>query len=172
MNVKTSNRVSLSTTPRDGTTSLVPGEARCPGPSMQEIRRQDVHPAGAPLDEESYVFCGDEDIPYDRYTSRNFFDREIRKVWGETWQWTCREEHIPDTGDNYVYEIGPYSVLVVRQDDGSVKAFVNSCMHGERNSGHVKGWGIRRKFAVLTTAGAGNLTVRSTRCPVPGISLM
>ena len=122
-------RPRLSLVPRDGTTSLVSGEARCPGPSVQELVAPDAVPAPDILRSENYSFLGDEDIPADRYVTQAFFDREMDKVWPKTWQWACRDEHIPDAGDMYTYEVGPFSVLVVRQRDGGVKAFVNSCLH-------------------------------------------
>ncbi|WP_380878516.1 hypothetical protein ACFB49_17240 [Sphingomonas sp. DBB INV C78] len=119
----------MSTMPRDGTTSLVSGEARCPAPSVQEIIRSDAKPAPAVLTHEHYEFLGDADIPVARYTSAIFFEREMELIWPKTWQWACRDEHIPEAGDYYVYEVGPFSIIVVRQRDESVKAFVNSCLH-------------------------------------------
>jgi phenylpropionate dioxygenase-like ring-hydroxylating dioxygenase large terminal subunit len=74
-------------------------------------------------------FPGDADIPFSRYRSREFYDREIDRMWSRTWQWACREEHVPNAGDYYVYDVGPYSLLVVRQETGQIKAFVNSCPH-------------------------------------------
>ncbi len=128
MNVQTP-RPRLSTMPRDGSTSLVPGEARCPGPSVQDLIAADAHPAPAVLRETHYEYLGDADIPADRYVTQDFFNREMDKVWKRTWQWACREEHIPEAGDYYVYEVGPFSVIVMRQHDLSVKAFLNTCLH-------------------------------------------
>jgi len=119
----------MSTMPRDGATSLISGEARCPGPSVQEIVRGDAHPAPPVLTSEHYEFLGDADIPVRRYTSQDFFEREMKLIWPRTWQWACREEHIPEAGDYYVYEVGPFSIIVVRQKDESIRAFVNSCLH-------------------------------------------
>lgn len=123
------DRPKLSRMPRDGSTSLVPGEARCPGPSVQDLIARDVVPAPAILRSESYEFLGDADIPADRYVTQDFFDREMKAIWPKTWQWACREEHIPEAGDYYVYEVGPFSVIVMRQHDDTIKAFVNSCLH-------------------------------------------
>jgi phenylpropionate dioxygenase-like ring-hydroxylating dioxygenase large terminal subunit len=122
-------RPRLSTLPGDGSTSMVPGEARCPGPTVQELVSRDAIKPPAILLEENYTFMGNADIPADRYVSQAFFDREMEMLWPKTWQWACREEHIPETGDYYVYENGPFSVLVIRQKDMSIKAFVNSCLH-------------------------------------------
>ena len=109
--------------------SLKPGEARTPGQSTKEVILRDPNPAPWPLVAEQYEFIGDADIPFDRYTSREFHDLEMKKLWPKVWQWVCREEHIPEAGDHMVYEIGDYSFIITRTDSGEVKAFYNSCLH-------------------------------------------
>lgn len=106
-----------------------PGEARTPGQSTKDVILRDPTPAPKPLVTSKYQYLGDEDIPYDRYYSKEFFNQEIEKMWPKVWQWACREEHIPEPGDNIVYDVGPYSILVVRTNDGGVKAYHNSCLH-------------------------------------------
>ncbi len=102
---------------------------RCPnGPSTQEIVHRDGRPVHPVLAMESPMFLGDADISIDRYISQEFFDREMERLWPRVWQWACREEHIPEVGDYYVYDIGNYSIIVVRADSG-IKAYVNSCLH-------------------------------------------
>lgn len=109
--------------------SPAPGTARAAGPTIADTFAGDRIPPPAPLAEQRYEFLGDADIPTARYTSPEFFDREMEDMWARAWQWACREEHIPDEGDTYVYDIGPYSVIVVRTGDGEVQAFRNSCTH-------------------------------------------
>lgn len=106
-----------------------PGQARSPGPSVADTFAADSIAPPQPLLESAYTFLGDEDIPFNRYTSSAFFTEEVEKLWGRAWQWACREEHIPDVGDNYVYNIGPYSVIVVRSAENTIEAFLNSCTH-------------------------------------------
>ncbi|WP_197277272.1 aromatic ring-hydroxylating oxygenase subunit alpha [Sphingomonas profundi] len=103
--------------------------ARAPSASTQELIHRDGRPVPPVFEESPYRFLGDGDIAYDRYTSQAFFDLEMERMWSRTWQWACREEHIPEPGDWIVYDIGDKSVLVVRGDDGEVRAFINSCMH-------------------------------------------
>ncbi len=111
------------------TQAIVPGEARCPGLSVQDLLAEDSRPVPGYLQEQSYQFLGDEDIPYARYTSQAYFDLEIAQLWSRTWQWACREEHIPEAGDYHVYDVGPYSIIVARMPDQQIKAYRNSCMH-------------------------------------------
>jgi len=111
------------------TQAIKPGDARCPGISVQDLLASDSRPVPDYLTQQNYQFLGDEDIAYSRYTTQEFFDLEISQVWARSWQWACREEHIPETGDYYVYDIGPYSVIVARTQEGTIMAFRNSCMH-------------------------------------------
>lgn len=108
---------------------LAPGDAREPGPSLQDLLARDDSSVPAPLKAESYEFLGDEDIPYSNYTSKERLHGEFEKLWPRVWQWACREEHIPEPGDFYVYDIGHLSALIVRTGKGEVKAFYNACMH-------------------------------------------
>ena len=110
-------------------TPLRPGEARCPGPSTRNIIEADGQAVPDRLLAESYEFLGDEDIPFDRYTSQTFFDREMSQMWSRVWQWACREEHLPEVGDYVTYDIGPYSVIVVRSGEDEIRAFRNVCPH-------------------------------------------
>jgi len=105
------------------------GHSRAPGPSVADTLAADRRPPPAPLLESSYQFLGDADIPTERYTSSAFFQREMERVWGRTWQWACREEHVADVGDTYVYDIGSWSVIVVRSGEDRIEAFRNSCTH-------------------------------------------
>jgi len=105
------------------------GEARASGPSVADTLAGDVVAPPPPLIESRYEFLGDEDIPFLRYTSPEFFQRELRELWPRAWQWACREEHLPDVGDTYVYDIGPYSVIIVRSAMNTIQAFLNSCTH-------------------------------------------
>ncbi|RVU05698.1 aromatic ring-hydroxylating dioxygenase subunit alpha [Novosphingobium umbonatum] len=103
--------------------------ARCPAPSMQEIVAGDTVPPPPVLAHEEPAYLGSEPVKVDRYFDQSIFEAEIEKIWKKSWQWVCREDHIPEPGDNYTYEVAHLSYLVVRQEDGSVKGFVNSCLH-------------------------------------------
>ena len=106
-----------------------PGDARASGPSVADILASDRLPPPPPLLESQYAFLGDADISITRYTSKAFFAQEMESLWPRAWQWACREEHVPDVGDTYVYDIGHYSVIVVRSADDTIEAFLNSCTH-------------------------------------------
>lgn len=68
-----------------------------------------------------------------RYTSREFMEQEWEHMWTRVWLLLGREEEIPNPGDWQQEEVGPESILMVRQDDGGIKAFYNVCQHrGQR----------------------------------------
>jgi len=128
------------------------GTARYPGVSVQDLLDRDSRQVPDYLREQSYRFLGDADIPYSRYTSPAFHDLEVRYLWPRTWQWACREEHIAEPGDYYVYDIGPYSVIVTRTEGRQVRAWRNSCMH--------RGTKLKPSFS--------NGHASSLRCPYHG----
>lgn len=65
----------------------------------------------------------------ERYTSVEFMRQEWENVWTKSWLITVRADDIPEAGDFCVEEIGRESILIVRQDDESIKAFYNVCQH-------------------------------------------
>jgi nitrite reductase/ring-hydroxylating ferredoxin subunit len=110
--------------------ALPPGAARCPQePSTQDIIARDRVAAPAWVRCESYEFLGDEDISIDRYIDPAFAKREFDTLWNRTWQFACREEHIPEVGDYYVYDIGRHSFIVTRVAKDDVRAYYNACLH-------------------------------------------
>ena len=68
------------------------------------------------------------DIPFSHYTDRAFFDLEMQKMWRRVWQYACREEHVPEVGDYYVYDLGRSSLIMLRTQQG-LRAYHNSCLH-------------------------------------------
>ena len=68
-----------------------------------------------------------------RYTSKEFADKEWDGIWTRVWLLLGRESEMPNPGDWKQEEVGRESILMVRQDDGSIKAYYNICQHrGQR----------------------------------------
>jgi phenylpropionate dioxygenase-like ring-hydroxylating dioxygenase large terminal subunit len=103
-----------------------------PGPSYTEILHRDSRTVPDHLMQESPGYFGDDDIPVARYTSREFHEQEKEKVWSRVWQMACREEHLAEVGDTYVYDICDRSVVLVRSAPDEIRAFWNSCLHRGR----------------------------------------
>ncbi|MEM7006844.1 MAG: aromatic ring-hydroxylating dioxygenase subunit alpha [Pseudomonadota bacterium] len=114
-----------------GKTTLISYE-RCPGTSYTDLLDQDTREVPDFLREESNEVMGCEPLDVRRYTSKEFMDLENEKMWPKVWQFAAREEDMPDPGDTVLYENGNKSFLVIRQEDGSVRAFYNVCLHRGR----------------------------------------
>jgi len=113
-----------------GLAGLKKGEARCPGaPSTQQIIGKDKVCAPDWVRSQSYQFLGDEDIATDRYIDAAYAKAEFDRLWTRTWQFACREEHIPQVGDYHVYDVGPYSFIITRVAKDEVRAHYNACLH-------------------------------------------
>lgn len=71
----------------------------------------------------------DHGIRSGRYTDPEFAKLEHEKLWLNVWQMAARLDEIPERGDHTVYEIGNESVVLVRIDADTVKAYHNFCPH-------------------------------------------
>ena len=70
-----------------------------------------------------------DSVSADRYTCAHYLQRELRQVWRQVWNIGGVSYQMPDPGDYLTAEIGHESVLLVRQDDGAVRGFLNVCPH-------------------------------------------
>ena len=68
-------------------------------------------------------------VPAERYYSAAFAQLETERLWPKVWQVACAVDHVAEPGDFFEYRCGPYSVLIVRGDDGALRAFQNVCRH-------------------------------------------
>ena len=54
---------------------------------------------------------------------------EIERILMPSWQIVCHQNSIPTAGDYETFDLGPESVFVLRDKDGSIKGFHNVCRH-------------------------------------------
>jgi phenylpropionate dioxygenase-like ring-hydroxylating dioxygenase large terminal subunit len=106
--------------------------ARCPGPGWEDILKADDIQPPAFMAEDHSQYLGSEPIDAARYYSPEFFKLEIEKMWPNVWQFAAREEDLPEPGDYVTYDNAGRSYLIVRQEDGAVRAFHNVCLHRGR----------------------------------------
>ena len=121
--------------------TIDPTGPRSPGLTYQQLLDAETHPVPDVLRLESPRHLGSEDVPIERYISRDWHRLEVERVRKSVWQFACRDEHIPEPGDYIVYEISELSCLVVRTDDGSIKAYPNACLHRGRRLKEYDGHG-------------------------------
>jgi phenylpropionate dioxygenase-like ring-hydroxylating dioxygenase large terminal subunit len=59
----------------------------------------------------------------------DLFALEMIRVFGRSWVWLGDTEDLAEPGDYITGHIGMQPVIVIRQDDGSVRGFLNNCRH-------------------------------------------
>ena len=68
-------------------------------------------------------------IDGERYYTQDFAQREWERLWTRIWHVAGRENELAEPGDYIVHDFMHESVIVMRQDDGGLKAFYNTCGH-------------------------------------------
>lgn len=63
------------------------------------------------------------------YTEQAIYDLEMERIFGRCWLFLAHESQIPKPGDFFTTYMGEDPVIVVRQRDGSVGAYLNQCRH-------------------------------------------
>ena len=105
---------------------------RSPGLTYQDLLDLDSREVPEVLRLQSPKDMGLNEFSVERYTTKRYHDLEVAKLWKKVWQFTCREEDIPEPGDHYRYDIAGMSFLVVRTETGEIKAYPNACLHRGR----------------------------------------
>src|SRR5688572_10138175 len=70
-----------------------------------------------------------ETIPGSWYTDPRVAAHERRTVWSRSWQLAARADQVINRGDYVTTEIAGEPIVVVRGDDGVLRAFFNVCRH-------------------------------------------
>jgi phenylpropionate dioxygenase-like ring-hydroxylating dioxygenase large terminal subunit len=68
-------------------------------------------------------------ITADRYYSREWMQKEWDGLWTKVWHVGGLMSDLQSPGDYVVHNFMRESVIMIRQDDGSVKGFFNACRH-------------------------------------------
>ncbi len=84
---------------------------------------------GTPVDKAPDPEIAEEVIDQRRYFAPEFMRLEWERLWTKVWLLGARELDLPEPGDYLATEIGAESILIVRQRDGSFRAFYNVCQH-------------------------------------------
>ena len=68
-------------------------------------------------------------LPPCAYTSPEIFEAELREVFYKEWVCVAREEHVPAPGDYRSVHVVDQPLIVVRQDNGELRAMSGICPH-------------------------------------------
>ncbi|GAA2180949.1 aromatic ring-hydroxylating dioxygenase subunit alpha [Leucobacter tardus] len=63
------------------------------------------------------------------YTDPDLFAVDMRAIFGEHWIYAASVAEVPEPGDYVTVEYGPYSLVVLRNDDAGVNVLHNVCRH-------------------------------------------
>lgn len=116
-----------------------------------------------PVDHVPAGDLGSDMIRKERYISEEFMELEWQKMWTKVWLLGGLERDIPEPGQYHCVDFGRESVILVRQLDGSIKAFYNVCLHranriADVGFGEVENNEFRCRYHDWTYALDGELT--------------
>lgn len=83
-----------------------------------------------------------EALPSHLYTSADVFHAEQTTLFARSWQLAGHQTQTPNPGDFRVERIAGEDILIIRGDDGVLRAFYNICIH--RGHALVEGSGCRK----------------------------
>ncbi|WNM34753.1 aromatic ring-hydroxylating dioxygenase subunit alpha [Streptomyces sp. Li-HN-5-11] len=68
-------------------------------------------------------------VPPEIYSDPDLYQLELQNVFGRSWLFLAHDSQLPKPGSFLQTYMGEDPILVVRQRDGEVKAFLNQCRH-------------------------------------------
>jgi len=68
-------------------------------------------------------------LPASWYFDAAHYRRELGQIWYRSWIYACRSAEIREPRSYYTFQIGDQSILLLRAEDGSARAFHNTCRH-------------------------------------------
>ena len=63
------------------------------------------------------------------YTDPDMFQLDMELIYGQDWILACHECELAEPGQYVTVEIGPWSVIIVRDRNGELVAHHNTCRH-------------------------------------------
>ena len=74
-------------------------------------------------------YQGSQSLPRQFYTSETVYKMDIQHYWNHSWIWVGHLNQIPNVGDFFLFDYGYESVIIARDKNDSVNAFLNVCRH-------------------------------------------
>ncbi len=70
-----------------------------------------------------------ETMPAWCYTSADFYRREVDRIWKKVWNFIGSMDQIPSRGDYFTLNFADVPIIILRDADGAIRAFANTCRH-------------------------------------------
>lgn len=101
-------------------------------------------------------------LPREWYLDADHFQREERLVWGRNWVCIGREDDWPEPYAFRVVEVAGQQLVVLRDRDGNLRAYLNTCRHRgsrlcEKDSGRLPGGRLICPYHAWSYASDGRL---------------
>ena len=74
-------------------------------------------------------YQGFQSLPRQFYTSETVYKMDIQHYWNHSWIWVGHINQIPNIGDFFLFDYGYESVIIARDKNDNVNAFLNVCRH-------------------------------------------
>ena len=100
------------------------------------------------------------------YIDADYFQQDLAEIWYKDWLFIAHDCELPKPGNFLTVQVGAYPVIIVRDNDGGIRAFHNSCRHrGSRVVGRTGG-ALFRAGHILWTLDRrrGSLRIRGRPC--------
>ena len=68
-------------------------------------------------------------LPAGLYTRQDVFEADVEAIFHGHWIASASNADVPEPGDVYAVDVGRSSIAILRDDDGTVRAFHNVCSH-------------------------------------------
>ena len=74
-------------------------------------------------------YQGSHSLPRQFYTSEALYKMDIEHYWNHSWIWVGHINQISNVGDFFLFDYGYESIIVARDKDKCINAFLNVCRH-------------------------------------------
>src|ERR1700727_38533 len=68
-------------------------------------------------------------LPAEAYFDSRHYERELQRIWYRNWVYVGRSSDVAANRSFRTFELGDQRILLVRDDEGGLQGFYNTCRH-------------------------------------------